>query len=243
MNIWNRLSRREQPDSLGLSGDGDDIDLIEAIERSFGLQLKNEPADWYTVGDIYQHLLGTIEASDNNQQKCSGQMAFYSVRRALNKLAPNIKITPKTNFSELGLRNHKPLQTLLANEGGLVAPSAAVSGPGCLGVILMWVAAAIWLHNSDRSAGLMILFIIAGVAAIPLFPVKFEGTIGEFSLAVAELNYAYFVAKGARSNPQRLWEALGHVIHHETDFNRHHLNRDTLLLLQGKTGANATVAN
>jgi len=39
--------------TLGLAGDGDDLDVLVAVERSFGLSFKDEEtSSWQTVGDF-----------------------------------------------------------------------------------------------------------------------------------------------------------------------------------------------
>ena len=47
--------------TLGLGGDGDEVDAIEGVEREFGVTLdKSDAANWLTVGDVYlslQHAL------------------------------------------------------------------------------------------------------------------------------------------------------------------------------------------
>ncbi|MBL8215412.1 MAG: acyl carrier protein [Bryobacterales bacterium] len=47
--------------SLGLGGDGDEIDAIEDVEREFGIALdKADAPHWLTVGDVYQSLLKAL---------------------------------------------------------------------------------------------------------------------------------------------------------------------------------------
>ena len=44
--------------SLGLGGDGDEIDAIERVEHAFGIMLDTTDAPtWRTVGDVWTSLL------------------------------------------------------------------------------------------------------------------------------------------------------------------------------------------
>lgn len=49
--------------TLGLVGDGDDVDLILDIERAFAVSVSDETSSWYTVGDVHAALLGRFEAA------------------------------------------------------------------------------------------------------------------------------------------------------------------------------------
>src|SRR6185369_14602394 len=47
--------------SLGLGGDGDEVDAIEEVERVFGVLLDySEAASWRTVGDVYSALRSAL---------------------------------------------------------------------------------------------------------------------------------------------------------------------------------------
>jgi hypothetical protein len=47
--------------SLGLGGDGDEVDAIEDVEREFGVRLDVADApNWCTVGDVYLSLQHTL---------------------------------------------------------------------------------------------------------------------------------------------------------------------------------------
>lgn len=45
-------------ESLGLGGDGDEIEVVEAVERAFAVRFDQSDADrWITVGDLFASLL------------------------------------------------------------------------------------------------------------------------------------------------------------------------------------------
>jgi hypothetical protein len=78
--------RRTDTDSIGLAGDGDDVDLIRAIEGSFQVQFGNDTVKWFTVGDIYDALLRRMPMS-STAGLCATSMAFYRIRAALARTA------------------------------------------------------------------------------------------------------------------------------------------------------------
>ena len=48
-------------ESLGLGGDGDEVDAIEAVEKAFGVLLDiSGAAGWSTVGHVYSALLSAL---------------------------------------------------------------------------------------------------------------------------------------------------------------------------------------
>jgi hypothetical protein len=49
------------PCSLGLAGDGDELDALRDVEREFGITLDyNDAANWHRVGDVYDALLNAF---------------------------------------------------------------------------------------------------------------------------------------------------------------------------------------
>jgi hypothetical protein len=45
-------------ETIGLGGDGDEVDAIEAVERRFGVVLDTaDSANWVTAGDVFSSLL------------------------------------------------------------------------------------------------------------------------------------------------------------------------------------------
>lgn len=58
------------PHSLGLGGDGDEIDAIVRVERVFGVQLDYSEADrWRTVGDVFSALQRALPAEQANSSE------------------------------------------------------------------------------------------------------------------------------------------------------------------------------
>lgn len=54
--------------TIGLGGDGDEVDAIQAVERYFGVALNYEDAStWRTAGDVFQSLVAALPSNQRNQ--------------------------------------------------------------------------------------------------------------------------------------------------------------------------------
>ncbi len=54
--------------SLGLGGDGDEVDAIQGVEAAFGVRLDYaDAATWLTVGDVYASLLRVLKCEFGEQ--------------------------------------------------------------------------------------------------------------------------------------------------------------------------------
>ncbi|MEY8099712.1 hypothetical protein AB9F29_20275 [Falsihalocynthiibacter sp. S25ZX9] len=57
------------PISVGLAGDGDEVDAIENVERVFAIKLNyNDASSWETAGDVFMSLQKVLPASELSSQ-------------------------------------------------------------------------------------------------------------------------------------------------------------------------------
>ena len=57
----------EMLESLGLGGDGDEVDAIERVEAAFGVRLDvTDAVRWVTVGEVYSSLLRALSPERRN---------------------------------------------------------------------------------------------------------------------------------------------------------------------------------
>src|SRR5688500_15824643 len=55
-------------ESLGLGGDGDEVDAIQSVERHFSVSLAyGDAADWRTAGDVFSSLLKALPADQRHR--------------------------------------------------------------------------------------------------------------------------------------------------------------------------------
>ena len=85
-------------DSLHLVGDGDDVEVVEWVERVFGISISNrETQETLTVGQLFD--LIEAKCGTGATEMCLSQVAFYRLRRALRELGAASAIEPATPVS------------------------------------------------------------------------------------------------------------------------------------------------
>lgn len=54
------------PPSVGLGGDGDEIEANEDVERALGNRLDiSDAVSWHTAGDVFRSVVASMPASEN----------------------------------------------------------------------------------------------------------------------------------------------------------------------------------
>jgi hypothetical protein len=83
--------------SLGLSGDLDDVDLVEDIEAAFGLRFSDDEIErCSTVGHLFE--LVENKLPDASFGGCATAMTFYRLRRGL-QIRVTAELRPMTPIS------------------------------------------------------------------------------------------------------------------------------------------------
>jgi hypothetical protein len=87
---------------LPLGGDGDELDLLAAVEKSFGIRFgKAEAEGWQTVGDLYATLLSKVRHVEAGPTPCQTAIAFRRLRHALEKANAAGRIHPRDELTAL----------------------------------------------------------------------------------------------------------------------------------------------
>lgn len=205
-------------DTIGLVGDGDDADLLDAIEGSFQIHFGEAATKCFTVGDIYEALLDLVPTS-SVPGLCATSMAFYRIRSALRRVADvDGPVTPSARLSGLTSLSPKQLYALLAHELGVVRLPQMLSARGCLGIVVLLAGAV---------GGLLAVAMPVLWPALLLVPVGFEmtrrdeggyyaTTVGDLARDVARRNFSRFASDGADARPAALWRTLSELIAEET---------------------------
>jgi len=219
-------------DTLGLDSDGDDVDLIRAVEGSFGVFFGDETAKWFTVGDIYDALLPRVPSA-TTAGLCSTSMAFYRIRAALLRLTgSSVRVRPNTRLADLAPYPPKRLFSMLSQELGVRQPRLKLSWRGGLGVValLLGVVSAV-ITIVIHPLWPLVTLIPAGL----LFIKSDEGsygamTVGDLARHIAVQNFACFATMGADTRQATLWRALCELLAEETDADPAGLTPGTRLL-------------
>lgn len=223
---------RTDTDTIGLAGDGDDVDLIRAIEGSFGVQFGNDPAKWFTVGDIYDALLTRIPMS-STAGLCATSMAFYRIRAALRCTAEvRGRVTPATKLAGLTPLPPKLLFAKLSQEMGVRTLPITLSWWGGVGVValLSGVVGAFFVLQA-HAIWPVLLLIPVGIAMISTDVGGYHSTtVGDLARTVAIRNFRQFASDGADSRPETLWRALCLLIADEIQFDADQISATTRLI-------------
>lgn len=105
--------------SLNLVGDGDEVDLVRDIERSFSITIEDhEAGPVMTVGELYDLVQRKRPGSTSPTTACFSQLAFHRLRRAMREMGLGDDIRPSTPLAELiAARSRGELQSRWAELG------------------------------------------------------------------------------------------------------------------------------
>ena len=191
--------------ALDLAGDGDELDLILAIEESFGVELDDEAEGWRTVGDIADWLEGRVGARSSGP-RCASAMTFYRLRAALG----DRRLTPESRLAECLPGSPDAALKRLAEQTKLRLPATR---PGLLGRIGAWLLFAAFAALFGLLFGLS-PWVVAGLAAAGLVLVHLDrgehpvATLGQLAEAAAASNQSRLAALGARQDRDTVWRSL-----------------------------------
>lgn len=197
-------------DTVNWSGDGEDADFFQAIERIFDLRLRSH-LPWTTFGEVREHVVAHIAAHGHGGTACATQMTFYRLRRALGLgrqgepdtplaglIGGNLRLSFNDLEADIGLKMPATRAGSLGIAGGLcfvaaVAILAFTTLPPPLRIFAAGASAyvGLWLRHSDRRR----------------LPHGCE-TIGNLAKMVTEQNRGRLARDGARLTHQEIWRII-----------------------------------
>src|SRR5262245_54891613 len=92
--------------TLGLAGDGDDGDFVDAVGAAFGITFGKEPEAWSTLGDVFDTVCRHTHPVPRGQFPCLSASAYRRIKHAILATRP-----------DLDLRLDTPLRTLIGRDG------------------------------------------------------------------------------------------------------------------------------
>lgn len=221
-------SNAEQPNTLALDDDLDPVDILQKIERAFGVKITDAEAQSIVqVGQLFDLLEAKLGPASG--EKCATAMAFYRLRRAIIQDAPLISLEPETSLADICDGNPKLAFRNLKERCGLTLPTLLIGWMGVTGlalpviVVLGGLLGYEWINellDFGPKPGLAWTLIAAGVFCISAGltwadPMKISyrlKTLADLATVTAALNYGGLVREGARHRPKELWHALTEVL-------------------------------
>ena len=218
-------------DTIGLVDD-DDVDLIRAIEASFGVRFGDETTRWFTVGDIYNALLARVP-SDGTAGLCSTSMAFYRLRVILaRKEGIPGYIRPGTKLAGIVSLPPKRLFATISQELDIGALPNTLSLRGGVGVLVLLIGfSGIFFTLSHHVLWPLLLLMPLGFAMTSTDMGAYRSTsVGDLARRIAARHFSRFASVGADTRPTAVWRALCDLIADQTGFDPKRITPDTRLI-------------
>nr|WP_295468902.1 acyl carrier protein [Mesorhizobium sp.] len=213
--------------TLGLAGDGDELDMLEAVESSFGIRLDTQETERIeTVGQLFDVVLAKTSV-DQDARKCATAIAFYRLRRALGDRSAS----PRSRLDEIISDTPARLHRRIERDTGLAMPRASLGRIGLTALfaaILLVPATIMTVAHGWPYWPLMTLPAAAAVGSIWLDSRRWhEETLGEMARKVANLNFAKLSKFGARSSAGDAWMAYTGLLSDITGIDIEEIGRET----------------
>jgi hypothetical protein len=213
-------------------GDGDELDLVDALEASFRLDFTDaETTGWITLGDVHRTLVDRIPAT-SAPGLCATSMAFYRLRAVLTALGAQGRIRTSTPLKRLVAVTPKRLAAEVAARLGVSTPALDISVRGAVGslFLLAGICAGIW-SATDHAAWPSLVAIPLGLALLYREPGSYgRRSVGALAREIAFRNHARFAEQGADTGANSLWRALVELVADNADADPHDLVPETRLL-------------
>lgn len=193
--------------TLRLGGDGDELDVLEAVEKSFDiLILDHEAESAATAGQLFDIVMAKSSV-DPDARRCATAMTFYRLRRAMG----DPKASPRSKLHEIVPDTPRQLFHRLGRETGLAMPSGSMGrlGSVCLYAMIFLVPAALVTIVAGWTYWPVVtLLAVSAAVFFWLDARRWHGeTLGEVTRKVVNLNFARLSYLGARSSPTDAWTA------------------------------------
>ena len=219
------------PSSLGLSGDLDDVELIEDIEKAFGMRLSDQDLQHCrTVGDIFALMEAQLPNQDLLGDRCATAMCFYRLRRALQ---PRIvfKLHPQTEISALRDLPVRTIRSIIQKECGLRPPPPYISTLGGV-ALLLTIAMPIAGLALGWPWWIAIATALPPIAGYKIAPVKFPATMTTFAdlvRSVSSRSINRLAQEGARLRSTEAWNAFIDILSEHASIPKETIGPDTLI--------------
>ena len=228
-------------DVLPLVGDGDELDFLQEIERTFAIKLPQDLRHCHTVGDLHDVLIASIPHAEMGKTSCLAAKAYFVLRRAIRKLDPGLVIRPSTELASIiaGRADDYRLCRQLKEDTGLKMRTFSGSWAASM-LVLASIGLPLVGYAARGSIGALIavpvsIGLLALLSALPSrWPARLR-TVRDLARAVAALNVAVLASPNEPLRKREIWTALRGVIQDNLDWNGPVLPT-TRLIRNGYTG-------
>jgi len=207
--------------TLGLAGDGDEVCLVEAIERGFSVNFKVADLEQcLTVGDLHRLILAETPHAERSNTTCLSALAFYRLKRTLAAQYPGITLRPSTPLTAFtGRFGATQFRSQLKQQTGLALPHLV----GSLSAFLLGLAtigAPFAGYHLWGWPGTTVVLPLACLAhAAGRFLSNYDGvTLGDLARRVGAMNVRRLLPQGTVLRTSEVWSTYVALIRHETGY-------------------------
>jgi hypothetical protein len=218
--------------TLNLTGDGDDQDVLDDTRRTFGIQFSDEETEnTLTVGQFYDLIVGKYRLSHPQTDACFSQLAFYRLRRTFREMGLEGPFTPNTLLHGVvsvvsEKRGTRHFWGELGRRSGLRLPDRELNGfrgsflLSFLGLTGLFASA---IHQTGvEVASAVLLGFMTAIPAVTLgyallrygfgaIPSRLT-TVGDLAREAAGHSFAELHSQKPGAGPTDLWYALTAIL-------------------------------
>ena len=213
---------KTENNSLRLGGDGDEIGLVQAIERAFGTAFENpDLAACLTVGDLHRLVLRATPHAERGNAACLSALAFYRLRPALAAHCPGAIVRPDTPIAALMQgETAGRFRARLQRKTKLSLPVPITSlATACL-FLLTAATPFVGYHWWGGLCTLAVLPLALLTFLVGRFTARFPAaTVGDLARQVGASNARRLLPEGAVMRDSEIWSSLVSIIRQETAWN------------------------
>jgi hypothetical protein len=205
---------------VNLVGDGDDVDVLYAIEKAFGVKISDaEALRSETVGQLFDIVCSKLNIPDARNIRCPTALAFFRLRAALRRLGHAHRTTTKTDLRAI-FRAHgaERLHFSLSSETDLKLPALQLHQASTIVLALIaacGVVVSLWLGTWLPLLGSAVLAIMLGFV-LPKTISQRIANLGDFAVECAAWNYARLSTQAGGSKRGDVWKALIIIVRQST---------------------------
>lgn len=201
---------------LNLLGDGDDADMLRAIEDAFGVKISApEALRCETVGQLFDIISSKLSISDARHLRCPTALAFFRLRAALRRLGYLERMTHETDLRTI-FRAHgaRRLHISLSREANLRLPGLDLHS-ATVAVFALITACGVALSLCSDSwlpfLGSAVLAVILGSVLPRTIPQR-TASLGDFAAECAAWNYGRLSEQAGGARPRDVWKAVTTIV-------------------------------
>jgi hypothetical protein len=201
---------------LDLVGDGDDVDVLYAVEEAFRVKISNaEALRCETVGQLFDIVSSKLNLSEARDIRCPTALAFFRLRAALRRLGYLERMTPETDLRTI-FRAHgaRRLHDSLSREADLRLPHLALHAatlPVLAFVMACGVALSLWFGSWLPLIGSAVVAVVL-VYLLPRAISQRTARLGDFATHCAAWNYGRLAEQAGGARHLDVWKAITTIV-------------------------------